>query len=90
MLAYFFGTLGAWLVGFVLMISYSVRADVILRDILTTNFTAERHSYSVILIIGRISVVAVIKEGRRAELLLTLIVKTWSAACHDSISWTNW
>ena len=78
-----------WLVRFLVVISESVGADVILRDILATNLAAERHGYPA-LIIGHISVVAVIKESRRAELLLNLIVKTWPAARHNSIFRTIW
>ena len=66
------------------MISESIGADVILRDILATNLAAERHGYPA-LIIGHISVVAVIKECRRTELLLKLIIEAGSAARHDSI-----
>ena len=84
-----FQLLGAWLVRFLLIISQSVRAYVILRDILTANFAAERHGDPA-LVIGRIRVVAVIKESRRAELLLNLIVKTWPAARHNSIFRTIW
>ena len=65
-----------------------VGADVILRDILATAFVAECHCHSP-LIIGYIRVVAVIKQGRCAKLLLILMVKTWSAARHDSI-FTIW
>ena len=66
------------------MISESIGADVILRDILATNFATKRHGYPA-LIIGHISVVAVIKECRRTELLLKLIIKTGSAARNYSI-----
>ena len=47
-------------VRFLLMISQSVRADVVLRDILTANFAAERHGDPA-LVLRRIRVVAVIK-----------------------------
>ena len=85
----FFQLPGAWLVRFVLVISQSVRADVILRDILAANFVAERHG-DPSLVIRRIRVVAVIKESRRAELLLNLIFETWPAARHNSIFRTIW
>ena len=73
-----------WLVRFLVVISESIGADVILRDILATNLAAERHGYPA-LIIGHISIVAVIKECCRAKLLLKLIIETGSAARHDSI-----
>ena len=61
--------MGAWLVRFGFLISQSVGADVILRDVLAANLAAERHGDPA-LSIGHIRVVAVIKESCCAELLL--------------------
>ena len=71
------------------MISQSVRADVVLRDVLAANLAAERHGDPA-LSIGHIRVVAVIKESRSAELFLILIVETWSAARHYALIFTIW